>query len=127
MKEDKIIEEIINDLTINGQYANDICLILLINQRYETLNYLHSLNIKGKDLEILTNNCCFEDSLECFTQTVRYLRSGFLDKKTIFSNLRSSNPIPFIHRLLKSNEDWDLVYEDYTFQFMKNFNQNKTR
>lgn len=119
--------DLVNELTNNGEYANEACLLLLINNEDITLNYLHHLNIKGKDLETLYNKCCFDQSVECLVQTTRYLMSGFLNYRTIFLNLRNENPIIFIDRLLAPGEDWNHAYEKYTANFYKNLNNSKSR
>lgn len=118
------LEKIINKLTCDGNYANSICLELMLYEKYETLNYLDYLDIKGKDLEILADKCCDQSDINYFTQTVRFLRSGFLSNKEIFDNLHSNNPVFFIDRLIENGEDWEHVYEDYAYKFYKNFKAN---
>lgn len=120
------MKKVIDRLTENGQHANEICLLLYLNNNYDTLHYLDFLDITGKSLETLFYKCCFEQKKQCLVETVRYLRSGFLDKETIHKNLNSDHPVYFIDRLLKVGEDWDYVYEDYTAKFHANL-RNKSR
>ena len=113
------MDELINRLTDNGQYANDICLYLVIENDDQTLHYLDYLGIRGKDLETLANKCV--PSLDYLKETVRFLRSGFLGKDEITNNLKSSTPKCFITRFIRHNEDWDHAYEE----FAGNFRQSK--
>lgn len=119
------IDEIISRLTHNGQYATDICLLLYMSEKYTSLYYLDYLNITGKELETLKEKCLVEDSLDHLTQTIRFLRSEFLNNKEIKDNLNSKNPIPFIDRLLEKGENWELAYENYAINFRCNIRKNK--
>ena len=120
------IMDVIDKLTENNQYATDTCLLLYLSDNYTTLHYLDYLDITGKDLETLVEDCCIDQSLDCITQTVRFLRSGFLGNDEIKSNLHSKNPITFIYRLLNEGENWEMAYEDYAGRF-RSLNKPKTR
>lgn len=121
------IQDVLNRLTHNGEYANEVCLLLYLSEKYTSLYYLDYLNITGKELETLKEKCLIEDTLDCLTQTIRFLRSGFLDKKEIKDNLNSQNPIPFIDRLLTVGENWESAYEEYAGNFRYHLNNNKKR
>lgn len=114
---------IIDKLTESNTYATDVCLLLYMSDCYTSLHYLDYLDIKGKELENLPN-ACIDDSLDCLTQTIRFLRSGFLGKDEIKENLNSANPVPFITRLLVVGEDWENAYEEYAYYFRKAMKQN---
>lgn len=118
------VEEIIDRLTHNGQYANEVCLLLYLSEKYQSLYFLDYLNITGKELERLVDNCCDSSSIDYLTQTIRFLRSGFLSRDEIMSNINSPNPIYFITRLMNKNEDWDYVYEEYASDFRTAFRNN---
>lgn len=121
------ISEVIDRLTENNTYATDICLLLYLSDNYTSLYYLDYLDIKGKELENLPNCLVDKDDINYLTQTIRFLRSGFLGKDEIKQNLNSKNPVPFIDRLLKKGEDWDHVYEDYAWKFRQALRKNKSR
>jgi len=121
------VEDIINRLTHDGKYANEICLLLYMSERYSSLYYLDYLNITGKELETLKEKCLVEDTLDYLTQTIRFLRSGFLDNKEIKENLNSKNPIPFIDRLLEEGENWETAYENYAGDFRCKFSKFNKR
>lgn len=118
------MDELIERLTENGKYANEICLLLLVNDNYTSLHYLDYLGITGKELENL-EKCCDDSSIDYLTQTIRFLRSGFLGKDEIKANLNSPNPVYFIDRLLRKGEDWDYAYEHYASTFRSKMNTNK--
>lgn len=117
----KDVMDVINRLTHEGEYASDICLLLYMSEKYTSLYYLDYLNITGKELETLKEKCLIEDNLDYLTQTIRFLRSGYLGNDEIKSNLNSKNPIPFINRLLEEGENWELAYENYAGDFRCNF------
>lgn len=119
--------QVIDRLTHNGEYANDVCLLLLLNEKYTSLHYLDYLNITGKDLEILKEKCLKEDTLDYLTQTIRFLRSGFLGNEEIKQNLHSENPIPFIDRLLIIGEDYERAYEIFTSKFFSKLSKTNKR
>ena len=121
------ISEVLERLTENNTYATDICLLLYLNENYTSLYYLDYLDIKGQELEQLQK--CLKDpnDINYLTQTIRFLRSGFLGKDEIKENLNSKNPVPFIDRLLKVGEDWDYVYEGYAAKFRQALRKNKSR
>lgn len=121
------MENIINRLTHDGEYATDVCLLLYLSEKYTSLHYLDYLEITGKELETLKEKCLAEYSLDHLTQTIRFLRSGFLSKEEIKNNLTSSNPIPFIDRLLKPNENIELAYENYAGNFRYALSHPKAR
>ena len=121
------ISEVIDRLTENNTYATDICLLLYLNDNYPSLYYLDYLDIKGVELENLPNCLVDKDDINYLTQTIRFLRSGFLGKDEIKQNLNSKNPVPFIDRLIKKGEDWDYVYEDYAWKFRQALRKNKSR
>jgi hypothetical protein len=123
----KDITEVLENLTENNTYATDICLLLYMTDNYTSLYYLDYLNIKGKELENLPNCLLDKDDINHLTQTIRFLRSGFLGMDEIKENLNSKTPIPFITRLLKPGDDWDYVYEDYAGTFRSNLKKNKSR
>ena len=52
------MDETINRLTENGNYANDICLIFVVNGDDMYLEYLDKIDIRGKRLEIFAHKCC---------------------------------------------------------------------
>ena len=120
------IFDVINKITIDNEYATDICLLLYLNENYSSLHYLDYLNITGRDLEILVEKCCVEPTIVYITQTIRFLRSGFLSNDEIKENLHSKNPITFIDRLMNKGEDWDHVYENYAARF-RSLKNNKAR
>lgn len=123
----KDVIEIIDDLTCKNQYATEICLLLYLSEKYSSLYYLDYLGIKGEDLETLVNKCCLEYSIDYITQTIRFLRSGFLGMDEIMANLNSKNPIPFIDRLLHEEEDYEIAYENYAGKFRSAFNANNKK
>lgn len=116
--------EVLERLTENNTYATDICLLLYLNENYTSLYYLDYLKIYGKELENLKNCLIDPNDINHLTQTIRFLRSGFLGIDEIKANLNSTTPIPFITRLLKVGEDWDNVYEDYAGTFRQNLKKN---
>lgn len=122
----KTISEVLERLTHNNEYATDVCLLLYLNDEYTSLYYLDYLNITGKELENLPK-CCKEDDIKYLTQTIRFLRSGFLGNDEIKENLNSKNPVLFIDRLLQPGDDWDYVYEDYAGKFREALRKNKSR
>ena len=117
------MDDLINRLTHNGEYANDVCLLLYISENYSSLYYLDYLNITGKELEILNEKCLTKNSLDYLTQTIRFLRSGFLGIDEIKDNLTSKNPIPFINRLLVDGENYELAYENFAGDFRYNMSR----
>ena len=120
------IQDVITRLTHDNTYATDICLLLYLNENYTSLYYLDYLDITGKELENLPK-CCKDDSIDYLTQTIRFLRSGFLTKEEIKANLNSKNPIPFVNRLLIIGENWELAYENFAGDFRYNFSKSKGR
>lgn len=123
----KSSEEIINELTHNGKYATDVCLLFYMNEETHYLYYLRRLNITGKKLENLAYKCVPDMDLDYLKQTIRYLSSGFLRDSEIQENLESDNPIPFITKLLNIGDYIERVYESYTFDFLNKFNSKKKR
>lgn len=121
------MDELINKLTHDGNYATDVCLLLALENASESLHYLDYLDITGKELETLAHDCLPNFDINYLKQTIRFLRSGFLDSKDIKNNLNSSNPVCFINRLIKEGEDWERVYEEYSYNFYKNLNNKKGR
>ena len=121
------MEEIVDKLTDNGNYATDVCLLLVLDNDTQSLHYLDYLNIRGKDLEVLAHNCLPDFNLDYLKQTIRFLRSGFISSSDIKKNLSSTSPVCFINRLMKSGEDWERVYEEYSNEFYKNLNKKKGR
>ena len=122
------IDEIMIKLTHDGKYATDVCLFLYLDEHYTSLHYLDYLNITGKDLENLAHKCLpIEESFEYLTDTIRFLRAGFLGEDEIFDNLRSDNPISFIDISVPESGDWDITYENYAGKFRSNLRKNKGR
>lgn len=119
------MDELVNELTENGTYANVICLLIILENKERYLNQLKHLGITGKKIETLVYKCCNEFSIDYIGQTLFYLRSGFLDNKTIHDNLESDNPIPFLDKLLRDGEDWDYAFERCTGTFYQNLKNNK--
>ncbi len=120
------ISDVLERLTHNNTYATDICLLLYLEEKYTSLYYLDYLNITGKELENLPK-CCKDDSIDYLTQTIRFLRSGFLSKDEIMENLNSKNPVLFIDRLLITGEDWEHAYENFAGNFRCRLSKNKGR
>jgi hypothetical protein len=120
------ISDVLERLTHNNTYATDICLLLYLEEKYTSLYYLDYLNITGKELENLPK-CCKDDSIDYLTQTIRFLRSGFLSKDEIMENLNSKNPVLFIDRLLIPGEDWEHAYENFAGNFRCRLSKNKGR
>ena len=125
IKEKKVhyMNDILKRLTHNGKYANDVCLQLYITENYSSLYFLDYLNITGKELEILKEKCLAEDTLDYLTQTIRFLKSGFLGIDEIKNNVNSKNPIPFINRLLINGEDYESAYENFAGDFRCNISR----
>ena len=122
----KDISEVLEKLTHNNTYATDICLLLYLNEEYTSLYYLDYLDITGKELENLSK-CCKDESIDYLTQTIRFLRSGFLGKDEIKENLNSKNPVLFIDRLLIPGENWEYAYENFAGDFRMKLSRNKGR
>ena len=120
------IEDIIENLTNNGEYGASLCLLLYMTNNTKSLYYLDYLNIKGKELESL-DNLCKEESIDFIVQTIRFLRSGFLGKDEIKQNLNNKTPIQFIPRLLMKSENWENAYEDFAFEFRKQLQNTKRK
>lgn len=120
------IEDVIERLTHNGDYATSLCLLLYLTDNTKSLYYLDYLKITGKDLDNL-EKLLSNESVEFLVQTIRFLRSGFLGINEIRENLNSTNPIPFIPRLLRNGEDWENAYEDFSFNFRKQMRNNQGR
>lgn len=123
----KDIMDVINRLTHDGEYANEVCLLLYMSEKYTSLYYLDYLDITGKELETLKDKCLVEDTLNYLTQTIRFLRSGYLGNEEIKENLNSQNPVPFIDRLLKEGENWEMAYENFAGDFRFKLSQSKKR
>ena len=121
------IDDVIKDLTNDGEYANEFCLLMYLDDETQYLYYLQYLDIKGKDLEAFANNCIPDWDMDYIKQTIRYLCSGFLGKDEIKQNLESDKPIPFIDRLLVEGENIEWAYEKYSANFRSNLNNNKKR
>ena len=119
------MDDIINKLTHDGEYATDVCLLLVLEDANESLHYLDYLNITGKELETLAHDCLPIFDIDHLRQTIRFLRSGFLSMDDVRKNLNSPKPVHFINRLIKVGEDWERVYEEYSYHFYKNLNNNK--
>ena len=97
------MDDIINKLTHDGQYATDVCLLLVLEDANESLHYLNYLNITGKELETLAHDCLPNFDIDYLKQTIRFLRSGFLSMDDVRKNLNSPKPVHFINRLIKKS------------------------
>ena len=120
------MDDLINKLTNNFQYGNDLILFLIANDDMSSIHYLDYLNIKGKELDNFTK-CLPEFSLQYIKETIRFLRSGFVSSNDIHANLNSKTPICFITRLLKIGENWEYAYEDFAGNFYTKFTPPKPR
>lgn len=120
--------DVIDKICDGNDDAYGVCLLLYLNDRHSSIYYLDYLNIHGQDIVDLVNKCCKEYDCDYISETIRYLRSGFLGQDTIINNIRSDSPINFIPRLLDVHEDWDHAYEDFTSEFLYELSkQNKNK
>ena len=107
--------------------ALKICEKLLEKKAYKTLDRLIQLNITGKKLEVLFDLSDLEDPLQYLIETVDFLSAGYIDKFTMSENLKSNNPVKFIYRLLKENEDKNALYQKYTNQFYSQIREKNNK
>lgn len=121
------IKERIEELTQSRQYALRICQKLINKNHYKTLDSLLDLDIIGKKLETLFDLCGVEQPIEYLIETVNFLSAGYIDKTSMNDNLNSDNPIEFIYRLPKENEDKSILYSKYTSTFYSNLRESKNK
>ena len=121
------LDKLVALLSLNRHYAIKICKELILRQSHQTLYDLEKLDITGEKLEILFDLCDFEHPYQYLIETVKFLKANYIDRGTMIDNLRSTNPVKFIHRLPKSQENIDVLYQSYTTQFYKNFRNNRDR
>ena len=120
-------EELIAKLTEDGEYANDICLLLSLDDDKHYFYYLDYLEIRGKDLETFSYKCIPNLDIDYLKQTIRFLCSGFLGKDEIKENLRSNEPVYFIDKLMEVGDYIEREYEGYAYRFRCKLNNNKKR
>ena len=90
------LEEVIERLTENGKYANELCLMLLVSDNEIYLRQLDSIGITGKELEIFAYKCCNDGDIRYIQDTLLCISFGIFDLPTVYKNLQSKNPLPFI-------------------------------
>jgi len=86
------MEDIINRLTENGNYANELVLMFLVNNDDVYLEYLDKIDIRGKDLEVFSNICCNECDLDYIKDTLLCISFGLFDLQTGHLHLITGTP-----------------------------------
>lgn len=117
------MDEIINRLTENGNYASDICLIFVVNGDDMYLEYLDKIDIRGKRLEIFAHKCCNECDPDYIKDTLLCISFGLFDLDIINKNIDSSNPLPFIDELHKPSDSIVRRYVRLKNEFDAKFNK----
>lgn len=121
------LKNIIDELTENGKYANEICLQFLIENKDSYLEYLQKCNITGKKLETFAYKCCHDANIYYMMETLMCISMDIFDLKLVHQNLESNNPIPFIQQLQGDNEGYIACYKRYHDTFLNNMNNKKSR
>jgi len=122
-----ILKEIVEKLTENGKYANEICLQLLLENKDRCFEYLEKYNITGKKLETFAYKCCHDSNTDFIMETIMCISMDIFDLKLVHKNLESDNPIPFIEQLQGNNEGYIACYKRYHSTFLNNMKNNKSR
>lgn len=121
------MDEMINRLTENGDYANDICLLLLVNNEDYFLKYLDKYNIAGRKLEKFFYDCCNNGDSHMLRTVFLCMDWNLFDKELVHENLEREHPIPFIDELYLPNEGFVSRYARYRDTFKANMSKNRTR
>jgi len=121
------MEDIINRLTENGNYANELVLMFLVNNDDVYLEYLDKIDIRGKDLEVFSNICCNECDLDYIKDTLLCISFGLFDLDVIYGNLKSKNPLPFINELYTPSDTHVGRFIRLKNEFDNRFLNNKSR
>lgn len=116
--------DLVDKLTEGGKYANEICLLLLVSENSYMLEYFDKYEISGRKLEIFANDCCNDCDVYMMREVLLCLDWDLFDIKLVHKNLESSNPIPFIDKLMIPNEGIIQRYKRYRDTFNKNMQQN---
>jgi hypothetical protein len=118
-------EEIVNKLTENGKYCEDVCILFLLDDKVHYMKYLCDNGITGKKFETFIHKCCDVYDINCFVQTILYISFDIFQMKDVHENLESNNPIPFI----KNYENKQVItindYMFYSRDFKERFEENK--
>ena len=93
------MDKIINRLTENGKYANEICLLFVIEQDEVYLEYCDKIGIRGKRLEIFANECCHKCDMDYIKDTLLCISFGLFDLDIVNKVIDSNNPVNFIDEL----------------------------
>lgn len=120
------MEDVINKLTENGQYANELCLMFIVTNEEIYLKYLDTIDIRGKDLETFAYKCCHDADIEYMKETLLCISFGLFDLEIVYENLKRKNPLPFIDELNKPSDTRVRRYMRYKKEFDKKFN-NRSR
>ena len=122
------MEELVNKLTENGKYANEICLMCLVDNNEYMLKYFEKYDIIGRKLEIFAKDCCNEYDTNIMREVLLCMDWELFDVKLVHQNLESSNPIPFIEEYMIPGEGWIKRYQRYRDTFKNNMQKrNKSR
>lgn len=119
--------DIVNRLTENGNYANEICLLIMMSDNEYMLKYLDECEIRGKKLETFANTCCNECDLSLMAEVLLCISWDVFDLNLVHKNLDSAKPIAFIDELHKPNESLIQRYKRYKQTFINNMNNNPKR
>ena len=120
-------EDILNRLTENGQYANELCLMLLVSGEDYLLEYFDKIDIRGKDLETFAYDCCHDADIDYIRDTLLCISFGLFDLDKVYENLKSSNPINFIDERELSTDTHLQRFVRLKKEFDQKFNKNKGR
>lgn len=121
------MEDIINRLTENGNYANEIVLLFIVNNDEVYLEYLDKIDIRGRDLEIFAYDCCHECDPEYIKDTLLCISFGLFDLDVIYDNLKSKNPLAIIDKLHIPTDTPVRRYIRLKNEFDNKFINNKSR
>lgn len=116
------MDDIINRLTENKQYANDICLFLLINDGYTQLKYLDEIGIRGKKLEIFIEKCCGGYDYENISNILLLISWEVFEIELVKRNIDSKHPILLIQEHKRDNEHWMDTCKRLKKTFIENMN-----